>query len=342
MNISLFHGAARVVLKSGRKRGFIDSVVTSPPYFQKRKYLAENHPLRGFEIGRERSLSEYVEHLAGTFQDLIPWLKPTATIFVNIGDTFRNGCSLSVPWEFKRAMQARGFQFVQELPWIKSYSTDDGNVGSSRPESAKRRFTVGHEYVLLFVLDQKKYFLDKSKVSVPLSGVDPKNPQVHVALKSMGGNAVGNYGGVGKKKYIDHGAEDPSALKRRILSRKMDKMLSGDFTASRRAAWFIPTPNSTGENTAQGPERLFEICIQSGSPEKAVILDPFMGPGTVGRVCLRNGRSFVGIDIDESMVQEFRDYVMEAGAGKLQREKKGTFTHYFSNKVQERKWKSIA
>src|SRR6516164_7386090 len=58
----------------------IHTVVTSPPYFRKRKYGASKE-----ELGNERSMEEYVQALVGVF-NAIP-LHPRGSVWVNIGDT---------------------------------------------------------------------------------------------------------------------------------------------------------------------------------------------------------------------------------------------------------------
>jgi len=45
------------------------------------------------------------------------------------------------------------------------------------------------------------------------------------------------------------------------------------------------------------PERLVELAIKNFSYEEATILDPFMGTGTVGLVCKKNNRHFIGIEL---------------------------------------------
>lgn len=64
--------------------------------------------------------------------------------------------------------------------------------------------------------------------------------------------------------------------------------------------------DKAGENNGlrlhpvQKPVRLMIWCIdQAKVPEGATVLDPYMGSGTTGIACLRTGRNFVGIEIDE-------------------------------------------
>jgi len=45
------------------------------------------------------------------------------------------------------------------------------------------------------------------------------------------------------------------------------------------------------------PEELVELAIKNFSLNEATILDPFMGTGTVGVVCKKTNRSFIGIEL---------------------------------------------
>jgi len=51
------------------------------------------------------------------------------------------------------------------------------------------------------------------------------------------------------------------------------------------------------------PEALVEPCIAAGSREGDTVLDPFCGSGTVGVVCARAGRNFIGIDLNPEYVE---------------------------------------
>lgn len=48
------------------------------------------------------------------------------------------------------------------------------------------------------------------------------------------------------------------------------------------------------------PEELPKRCAKMFSYEGDVILDPFMGSGTTGIVCVKHNRKFIGIELDES------------------------------------------
>lgn len=65
--------------------------------------------------------------------------------------------------------------------------------------------------------------------------------------------------------------------------------------------WQINTEVSNARcHPAQFPEQLAHDHILSWSNEGDTILDPFMGSGTTGVACVNTGRSFIGIEKDET------------------------------------------
>ncbi len=72
---------------------------------------------------------------------------------------------------------------------------------------------------------------------------------------------------------------------------------------SRRSVWGIPTEPFPGAHFATFPARLVEPCILAGSAPGHWIVDPFFGSGTVGVVCERNARNYVGIEINPEYVK---------------------------------------
>lgn len=50
------------------------------------------------------------------------------------------------------------------------------------------------------------------------------------------------------------------------------------------------------------PPKLVEPCILAGSCTNDVILDPFIGSGTVALVALQHGRRYLGIELNEEYV----------------------------------------
>lgn len=51
------------------------------------------------------------------------------------------------------------------------------------------------------------------------------------------------------------------------------------------------------------PTELMQYLIRLVTPKDGVVLDPFMGSGSTGKACVREGMSFVGIEIDPAYVE---------------------------------------
>jgi hypothetical protein len=51
------------------------------------------------------------------------------------------------------------------------------------------------------------------------------------------------------------------------------------------------------------PEALAACCVAAGSSEGDVVLDPFCGLGSVGVAAMRQGREFIGIEIERRTLQ---------------------------------------
>jgi len=67
-----------------------------------------------------------------------------------------------------------------------------------------------------------------------------------------------------------------------------------------RSVWAITPPRKEekryGKHPTQKPEALLERIILASTNEGDLVLDPFMGSGTTGVVCLKYGRRFIGIE----------------------------------------------
>lgn len=58
-------------------------------------------------------------------------------------------------------------------------------------------------------------------------------------------------------------------------------------------------PSKSREHPTEKPIELMEKLIRVASPIGGTIVDPFAGGGSTGVACLRSGRRFVGVEIDE-------------------------------------------
>jgi len=55
-----------------------------------------------------------------------------------------------------------------------------------------------------------------------------------------------------------------------------------------------------------------EWLVRNCVPQSATVLDPFMGSGTTGVACVKTGRNFIGIEIDEGYFKIAEKRIAEA------------------------------
>lgn len=151
----------------------IDFIFTSPPYFHLRDYGVEG------QIGKENSLQKYLDNLFAIMDECWRVLKPTGTLYVNIGDTFagsggaggdydaggiREGqpryrqeltdsfkpkSLILVPEEFVTGMRCRGWIVRGKPFWYKP----NGMIDPSRD-----RPKLDYEPVYMFTKQQEYWF----------------------------------------------------------------------------------------------------------------------------------------------------------------------------------------
>lgn len=255
------------------------------------------------QIGLEQSPEEFIERLVEVFREVKRVLKPTGTLWVNIGDSYWGSGSRGFDFtdvfteKSKVQMNSKGTVDLSALPQLK------GNVGvykdkdligipwmlafalradgwtlrqdiiwnklSTMPESVTDRCTKSHEYIFL-LSKSKKYYFD------------------HKAIQE-------------EAKYAgdDRGARTDS---RRGTGMNSVSGATGEFR-NKRDVWSVS--NSAGYTDEDGAhyatycEKLIEPCIYAGCPVGGTVLDPFNGTGTTGVVALKSGRNYIGIDLNE-------------------------------------------
>ena len=151
----------------------VDCCVTSPPYYALRDYGVEG------QIGLEDTPQAYIDHLTEVFMEVYRVLKPTGTLWVNIGDSYcgnkgesrdtkkakgRNRKTASItknvekckpkdligiPWMLAFSLRNAGWYLRQDIIWHKP---------NAMPESVKDRCTKSHEYIFLLSKSEKYYF----------------------------------------------------------------------------------------------------------------------------------------------------------------------------------------
>ena len=270
----------------------VQCVVTSPPYWGLRDYGHEG------QIGLEQTPDEYVAEMVAVFREVRRVLKDDGTLWLNLGDSYSGSGKgpagnlgakhnerhlehkhsaivpeglkpkdlIGIPWRVAFALQAEGWWLRQDIIWHKP---------NPMPESVRDRCTKSHEY--LFMLTKSaRYFYDTEAIrEQAVTGSWEKMPPIGV-VKHVDGNDNNTYSG-----------NQPSL----------------DGKRNKRSVWTIPTKPFKGAHFAVMPEALVEPCILAGSKEGDLILDPFLGSGTVAVVAVKHGRRWVGCELNPAYAE---------------------------------------
>lgn len=314
-------GDARAEL-AAMEAGTVQMAVTSPPYFRQRDYHVPG------QIGQEDSVDSYVRTMVEVFGLVRRVLKPSGTLWLNMGDKYLPGKQLAgIPWRVAFALQADGWILRQEIIWHKP---------NPMPESVGDRCTMSHEHVFLFAATPDYYF-DYESIMEPSVTNDPRRP-----YGSKGANELDPRGkqGEGKPRKGCAEAQEAARIIREVadvlderdqLQRAPANRRRGEFggkTAGfkgreafrmftelrrRRSVWSIPPAPFKGAHFATFPPGLVEPCILAGSPVDSLVLDPFAGSGTVGVVARLLDRRAVLIELNP----EYAAMAAERTAGVL-------------------------
>ncbi len=121
----------------------VDLIVTSPPYWRKRDYKLEK------QIGQEKTPREYVAAIIEAMAEWRRVLRPSGSIFLNIGDTYWHKSLQGIPSLIEAGSHDHGWIVRNRIIWVKK-------VGM--PDPARDRLTSRHEYVLHFA--RNGYYYD--------------------------------------------------------------------------------------------------------------------------------------------------------------------------------------
>ena len=290
----------------------INCCITSPPYYGLRDYHKKG------QIGREATVEEYLNRLVEVFSEVRRVLKKDGTCFLVLGDSYagtsskkeqrdpkypkgRNGQDLSItqkvygykakdlmgiPWRLALLLREDGWYLRSDIIWHKE---------NAMPEACRDRPTRSYEHIFL-LSKSPKYYYDYEQMAEPMKEVS-------------------------KKRYVRGRSEDNKYLKRdagisvqKINEARKYGQYKGDNIPqfrNKRDIWTINTTSFRGNHYAAFPPKLAEICMLAGCPKDGVVLDPFIGSGTVGFVALMQDRKYIGIELNEEYCKLARKRISE-------------------------------
>jgi DNA modification methylase len=153
------------------KDGEINLIFTSPPYANSLRRYNETGGL-----GNEKTIEEYVSNLSEHLDDCWRVLNDRGSFYLNLGDTFVDGCLQSVPHKVLFELMKRNKWILRSsLVWVKS---------NPKPTSSKTNHTPSYEFIFHLVKSKEYYF---EPVLTKLSGnTKPSHPPRHRNTKEIG------------------------------------------------------------------------------------------------------------------------------------------------------------
>lgn len=138
----------------------VDLIVTSPPYWRKRDYGMVG------QIGQEKTPGEYVSAIIDAMQEWHRVLRPSGSVFLNIGDTYCKKSLQGIPSLVEERAREAGWKLRNRIIWIKK---------NGMPDPAQDRLAGRHEYILHFAVNGYYYdlFGYAEKFSVGQKGANP-------------------------------------------------------------------------------------------------------------------------------------------------------------------------
>ena len=289
---NVLHGDAYDLLPSLQPRS-IDLLITSPPYWGHRTY-DQNHNWNIFQdwlrtggaktdipgyawyrrnggvLGLEPLPDWYVHHLVEMFELCRPSLKPSGSLWVNVGDTY-----------FARWSSIR----------------QNGRQGLGTTSRQRRRTPMGgyrQEKQLLLVparfaiaMQDKRWIL-RNDVIWHKPNIPPRPETDRLRLSH---------------EHFFHFVVRADARPRKVLLRPFR---NGRWIERRDH----PERSARRQRTHRDfPETLVSPRIQSSCPPGGTVLDPFCGTGRALAVAVASGRSAIGIDSSATYARVAADLV---------------------------------
>ena len=307
----------------------VHCVVTSPPYFGHRRYA-------GGGIGAEGGWRDYVAALGTVTAELLRVLRPTGSLWLNLGDTYRGKRQLGIPWRV-------AFHLADEQGWTLRNSVVWHKVKGG-PDTSRDRLRNVHELLFHFVRQPRGYFYDADAVrSAPrearvengavvsatgVSGVRYRRQielstalddlekaaalaALETTLDDVRGGRLADFRMVirGRQRATHSDVGAVSGRARELEQRGFYFLRYHPRGAKPGDVWDIMPEDTQGRGLhyAPFPADLCRIPILATCPPDGVVLDPFCGTGTAMLVASQLGRRSVGVDLAEEYLTPARE-----------------------------------
>ena len=215
------------------------------------------------QIGLEYSIEEYIEQLCLVFDEVYRVTKDDGTFWLNIGDCYARGGQINSDGR-------RGFSGAKGLGYREK-----------KVDGLTDKDLIGVPWRLAFELQKRGWILRSDIIwaktnPMPESCTDrPTMSHEYIFLFAKN-----------KKYYYDH-----ESIMERTVGIEYPKR-------NKRDVWNVKVASYPEAHCATFPMELISPCIKAGSPEGGLVLDPFMGSGTVAHTAKRLSRKYTGCELN--------------------------------------------
>lgn len=317
-----FQGEALEVIRE-IPDGFVDCCVTSPPYWGHREYDS-------LGMGLEVDHQDYVRNLVRVLLEVKRVLKPTGSLWLNLGDTYLDKNLMGIPWRVAFALMDAGFILRNSIIWNKIKGGMDNTKDKLRNvhenifhlvvsrsyfydvdeiRNKPRTATVSHGKVISATGVSGVRYKRQIELSTALSSDEKRN--AFAALESILNDVES--GRISDFRMVIRGQQRAThSDQSRVSGRARELDMKGFYFlkyhpngAKPGDVWdILPEDTQKRESHfASYPEDLCRIPILATCPAHGIVLDPFCGTGTTMRVASSLGRKSIGIDISETYLE---------------------------------------
>jgi DNA modification methylase len=291
----------------------VDCVITSPPYFRLRNYGQPG------QIGLEPNVDGWINELRSVLSALARVLKPTGSLWLNLGDTYshhqRDGAGpkslLLGPERVALAMTEDGWVIRNKVIWAKT---------NPMPTSVRDRLSCTYE-VIYFAVRSQHYHFDLDAIRVPhrshLKRGSPaaarraataRRPQWSGPLagsnagldgmkaRGLVGHPLGrNPGDVWTLPTSSHRGVHHAMFPLDLIRRPLLASCPEQVCAACGTPWERTRTRTLGHLAVRGELQARCECAAPTLP--GLVLDPFMGAGTVAIAAESHRRDWLGIEL---------------------------------------------
>ncbi len=312
--IPQYHEGTALQMLSKIEDESIDCVMTCPPYWSLRRFDTESLTAENEE--------QYVEEIIAVMHEIKRVLKPTGSLWLNMGDAYNSKSLQGLPWRVAiKMIDQQGWKLRNDVVWDKQNSGFD---------SSTDRMRNVHEFIFHFVKNDDFYYNDEElrqyfnhankkrlkegKTSSGVTGMRYRNNimQSTALNEEEKKNAIKeldqvvdmvNCGEIpdfrmflreNEGQKLDSKSEKAKSINEKgyyFLLYNKNGTMPGDV-------WSFVPEKSCIERYNVFPEVLCHLAIASTCPPNGIVLDPYCGTGTTCKVAFDLHRRSIGIDVN--------------------------------------------